>query len=126
MKLVKVAQLGTDNKTFKTVSGARFFVPDSFRKTITPASYAIIITETFTSRTKTDENGAVVMHDGKAVLEEVAPWTRETVSFIGSKQEAVSAYSEPRLLELEADAFVKQASDKIATTQFDLSMVGAA
>lgn len=108
MKSIKVATLGKDNKVAYNAAGEQFFVPEPLRTAITTASFAIVISKSFTSKTDDVE--------GSPTYGKVIPcdeWTRQQLSFIGTKDEVLQAKAESTLLDREESAFIAQETKKL-------------
>lgn len=116
MKAVKITRLGEGNKVAYNAAGERFFIPNSLRAEIKVGLHAIVNDETFDSRTKTDDQGQPVIENGQPVIEKCEPWTRTSVTMVGTKEIILSAKAESSILDIEEAAFVAQATTQVKET----------
>lgn len=94
-KTFKIASISDNKKNAYTAAGLRFFLPERLQATAKVGDYMIVTEKTFTQRT--NEQGQ---------LEVCPPWTRQDVTFVGTKKEVLEAASEDLILAVEAKAYV--------------------
>lgn len=128
MNLIQITRVGKDNKTaFESNEAIQFFVPKHLRDKATVGAMAIANPKTFTSRAKTDPvTGEVLTNaDGTNQLEACEAWTRQDITFIGTEQECLKAFTSSDILAVKAKAYIAKETAVIAK-EYDLSQVGAA
>ena len=108
MKLVVLAAIATSGKVAYNVAGEKFFIPEALRKTAEVGKCAIVIEKSFTQKASVDTEGVPT-----GEFEECEKWTRNDVTFIGNKAEALAAKTESALMEVEEEAFINQAKANI-------------
>lgn len=104
----QIASLSEGNKSAYDAAGNRYFLPERFRKNAKVGDFCIVKEQTFKHRTKIDPaTGAPVLGaDGKPVMEDVAEWTRQDVTFVGTQKDMVIAASETKIIAATSDAIV--------------------
>lgn len=119
MKLIKIAQLGKDNKVCYDAAGNMYHVPENFRATIKVGEFCTIINKHFENSTVIathdilNDKGEVVTAAGEKSLTGPA-FDRLQVSSVGDKDTVLANAGESQLLAKELDLWVAKETATIA------------